>query len=126
MRYHLSPLRHAFEMVLNLVGRGPQRSCFTPARNPETRVRFAQYLSRVQPALDPAQVRQAVRLLGKSGTLSRGEVRHAPLTGAPATGPRRSTLHYISRPEDVAARRRAQALNTSVSLRTLLDALRVR
>jgi len=126
MRYHLSPLRHAFELILNLVGHGPRRSCFTPARNPESRVRFAQYVSRVQPAFDPAQVRQAVRMLGNGGTLSRGEVRHAPLTGGPAAGARRSTLHYISQPGDVAARRRAQAFGTSVSLRSLLDALRVR
>ena len=125
MRYRLSPLRHAFELLLNLVGRGPRRSGFTPARHPETRQRFAQYLSRVQPTPEAATARQAARLLGQGGALSNGVVRHAPLSGVPAAGVRRSTLHLVAQPSDIAARRRAQS-GTSSSLRTLLDALRIR
>jgi hypothetical protein len=53
-------------------------------------------------------------------------VRHAPLSGVPSSGLRRATLHLISQPGDVAARRRSQSSSASTSLRTLLDALRVR
>jgi hypothetical protein len=126
MRYNLSPIRHAFELLLTLVGRGPRRSGFTPARDPKSRMRFAQYVSKVQPAPDPTAMRQAARLLGQGGALSNGVVRHAPLSGVPTSGLRRATLHLISQPEDVVARRRAQAFSNSTSLRTLLDALRVR
>lgn len=126
MRLHLSPFRLAVEMVLNLFGRGPRRSRFTPARNPETRVRFAQYLSRVQPEPDPAEARRAARLLGSGGALSRGLVRHARLTAEPAGGPpRRTTMHLFAQPGELARRRRAQAGAPS-SLRTLLNALRAR
>jgi hypothetical protein len=126
MRYHLSPLRHAFELLLNLVGRGPRRSGFTPARDPQSRMRFAQYVCKVQPVPDPAAARQASRLLGQGGALSNGIVRHAPLSGASSSGLSRATLHLISHPGNVATRRRAQAPTSSTSLRTLLDALRVR
>ena len=126
MRYNLSPFRHAFELLLNLVGRGPRRSGFTPARDPKSRMRFAQYVSKVQPTPDPAAMRQAARLLGQGGALSNGIVRHAPLSGVSAPGLRRATLHLISQPGDIAARRRAQSATSSTSLRTLLDALRVR
>jgi hypothetical protein len=125
MRYKLSPLRYAFEVILNLIGRGPRRSRFSPARHPESRQRFAQYLSRVQPAAEAATARQAARLLGQGGALSNGVVRHAPLSHSPALGVRRSTLHLVSQPSDIAARRRALS-GSSSSLRTLLDALRVR
>lgn len=126
MRIHLSPIRHALELVLNLFGHGPRRSRFTPARDPQSRRRFAQYVSRVQPAPDAAEARQAARLLGTGGALSHGFVRHAPLSATPAMGARRATMHMFSNPGDVAARRRAQAGGNSTSLRTLLDALRVR
>lgn len=126
MSYKLSPFRHALEIVLNLVGRGPRRSGFTPARNLESRVRFAQYLSRVQPTPEQIAARQASRLLGNSGALSRGTVRHAPLSSMPETGPRRTTLHLFSQPGDIAGRRRVRSNDNFLSLRTLLDALRVR
>jgi hypothetical protein len=126
MRFHLSPFRYALEIVLNLVGHGPRRSCFTPARDPESRVRFAQYLSRVQPTPEQIAARQAARMLGSGGTLSRGIVRHAPLTSAPETSPRRATFNLFSQHGDVAGRRRVRSTENTNPLRTLLDALRVR
>jgi hypothetical protein len=126
MRIHRSPFRHAVELILNLVGRGPRRSRFTPARDPQSRRRFAQYVSRVQPAPDATEARHAARLLGTGGALSRGLVRHAPMSASPTSGARRATLHLFSQPGDIAARRRAEANRTPTSLRILLDALRVR
>ena len=126
MRFHLSPFRYALEIVLNLVGHGPRRSCFTPARDPESRVRFAQYLSRVQPTPEQIAARQAARMLGSSGVLSHGNVRHAPLSAAPETGLRRPPFHLFSHPGDIARRRRVRSSENALSLRTLLNALRVR
>ncbi len=124
MRYRLSVLRHTLELCLNLVGLGPRHSGFAPARDPKSRMRFAQYVSKVQPAPDRHSVRRTAQLLGQGGALSNGVVRHAPLSGGPASGLRRSTFHLVTQPGDIAARRRAQS--ASSSLRTLLDALRVR
>jgi hypothetical protein len=120
MRYKLSPFRHAFELFLDLLGRGPRRSGFTPARDPKSRMRFAQYVSKVQPTPDLSPARRNARLLGQGGALSNGVVRHAPLSGLPATGLRRSTFHLIAPAND------RRASSASSSLRTLLDALRVR
>lgn len=124
MRYNLSPIRYAFELVLNLVGHGPRRSCLTPARDPKSRLRFAQYVSRVQPGLDLPPRRNVARLLGQGGALSDGVVRHAPLSSAPA-GMRRATFHLVNSGEH-GGRGRPVSAGASTALRTLLDALRVR
>jgi hypothetical protein len=127
MRTHISPFRHVFESVLNLVGRGPRRSRFTPARDPESRLRFARYVSRVQPEPDPTALRRSTRLLGQGGSMSRGDVRHAPLSEFPVGGESgRFRVHLFGQPGGVAARRRAQSQRSVFSLRTLIHALRVR
>lgn len=126
MRHRLSPFRIVFEAALNLVGRGPRRSPFTPARDPKSRLRFAQYVSRVQPAPDPTAVRHTARLLGTGGALSRGVVRHAPWSAGLPTPAFRTAPARYGQPGRVAARRRAQAGFPVFSLRMLLDALRAR
>lgn len=125
MRYHISPVRHAVELVLDVFALGPRRSRFSPARNPESRVRFAQYVSRIQPALDPSTSRRATRLLGNGGAVQRGGVRHAPISDNPIPQ-RRPLFQLFTLPGGIAARRRASAQMTAPSLRTLLDALRAR
>jgi hypothetical protein len=125
MRYRISPLRHAFESILDLFGLGPERSTFTPARTTESRVRFAQYVSRLQPAAEPVAARRTARLLSQGGAVSRGNVRHAPLSEAAVIG-RRPLFHLFTLPGGIAARRRARAQQHDTPLRTLFNALRVR
>ncbi|BET69557.1 hypothetical protein ASA1KI_44750 [Opitutales bacterium ASA1] len=128
MRYHISPLRYAFEGLLDLVGLGPRHSVFTAARNTESRVRFAQYLDRVQPAREHGSRvggRRTARFLGGGGALSRGVVRHAP--SEPHALPVRTPA--FRQETDLGARaaaRRSSGGSTFNSLRFLLHALRVR
>lgn len=124
MRYRLSPFRHAFESLLDLFGLGPRRSSFSPARSTESRVRFAHYVSRLQPAAEPVAARRTARLLSQGGAVSRGNVRHAPLAEVPP--PRRPLFHLFTLPGGVAARRRAQAQQPETALRTLFNGLRAR
>jgi hypothetical protein len=125
MRYHISPVRYALDLVLNVVGLGPKHSRFLPARDPESRMRFAQYLRRVQPEPTAGSVHRTVRLLGTGGAVSRGTVRHAPVSGAIAPQPR-PMFRFATETGGLVARRRAQAQQHPKSLRTLFDALRAR
>lgn len=126
MRYRISPLRYAFESVLGLFGHGPRRSHFTPARDPESRMRFAQYLSRVQPGCETVTARRtAARLLGTNGAVSRGIIRHAPLSENPIPD-RRPLFQSFTQPTGIAAQRRARAYHQGTPLRTLFHALRAR
>jgi hypothetical protein len=125
MQNQLHPLRFTLDGILDLFGLGPRRSRFSPARNPESRMRFAQYVSRVQPASDFAAARRTARLLSQGGAVSHGEVRHAPVSEEPATL-RRPLFHLFTQPGGIAARRRARAQEEATSLRTMFNALRVR
>lgn len=125
MSHSISPIRHAFDGALDLIGIGPRRSPFSPARNPESRLRFARYVSKVQPPADPSPARHPARLLGHGGAVTLGTVRHASFAEA-VTGPRRPLFHLFTQPGGIAARRRAMAQQSSTPLRTLFDALRAR
>ncbi len=125
MRYRISPLRLAWESILNLFGAGPRSSRFTPAREVESRMRFAQYLRRVQPEPDPAAARRTSRMLGPGGAVSRGVVRHAAESVNPLPS-RRPLFRLFTEPQGIAARRRALARQPASPLRVFLDVLRVR
>jgi hypothetical protein len=125
MRNQIHPLRTTLDGVLDLFGLGPRRSRFTPARDPESRMRFAQYVSRVQPASDFVAARRTAHLLSQGGAVSHGDVRHAPVSDGP-TPLRRPLFHLFTQPGGIAARRRARAQEEATSLRTMFNALRVR
>jgi hypothetical protein len=125
MRNHAPSLRGAFDRFLDLFGLGPRRSRFTPARDPESRRRFAQYVSRVQPASDFAAARRTALLLGQSAAAERAETRPSPAPAASAMLPR-PLFHLFSQSGGLAARRRARAQEEATSLRSMFNALRVR
>ncbi|MGH8020499.1 MAG: hypothetical protein ACREIA_19875 [Opitutaceae bacterium] len=126
MRYRISPLRCAFEGVLGLFGLGPRRSLFTAARDPESRLRFAQYMNRVQPPSEHSHSSQrAIRFLGSGGAVSRGIIRHAPFDSNAMAVPT-PAFRACNQPGTIAARRRASAQQIPNPLRLLLHALRVR
>jgi hypothetical protein len=125
MRYHISPTRHLLESVLNLVGRGPRQSRFTPARDPESRVRFAQYICKVQPPFEAETKRRNIQLIGSSGAVSSGIVRHASANSGVSTR-RVPAFQFMNDMGSMAARRRAAARQKGTPIQTLLHALRVR
>ncbi|RME67779.1 MAG: hypothetical protein D6781_12490 [Verrucomicrobia bacterium] len=124
----ISPLRFAWEGLLGLVGLGPRHARFSTIRDPESRVRFAQYLRRVQPSADAESIRRAAAFLGSGGSVSRGNVRHAPAGGEI---PARAVPHFTfsGQPTGIISRRRQLAHRTGIretSSRSLLNALRIR
>jgi hypothetical protein len=125
MRYHISPTRHLFESVLNLVGHGPRQSRFTPARDPESRLRFAQYFLKLQPPFEAETQRRNIQLIGSSGALSSGIVRHASVNGG-VSARRLPAFQFMNDMGSMAARRRAAARQKGTPIQTLLHALRVR
>jgi hypothetical protein len=126
MRHTISPIRHAIGNLLNVLGFGARSSRFTPARNPESRRRFAAYMARVQPPTDVTSSRRTSRLLTVSGTMSRGFVHHAPESEGPSV--RHPAFRFMSSAGEIASLRRARAEHRAqpTPFRTLLDALRVR
>lgn len=88
-------------------------------------MRFAKYVSRVQPSPDSVAARRTSRLLSQGGAVSRGIVRHAPFSNGPAPI-RRPMFHLFTQPGSIAARRRATAQQEPTPLRVLFHALRVR
>ena len=125
MRYHISPFRHLFESALNLVGHGPRQSRFSPVRDPESRVRFAQYISKLQPPADTESKHRAIRLIGGGGAISSGVVRHASLNGG-VSSRRMPAFQFMNETGSIAARRRTSARRKGTPIQTLLHALRVR
>ena len=125
MRYHISPTRHLLESVLNLVGHGPRQSRFTPARDPESRVRFAQYVYKVQPPPEVETKRRNIQLIGAGGAVSSGIVRHASANGS-VSARRMPAFQFMNDVGNLAARRRAAARQKGTPIQTLLHALRVR
>ncbi len=126
MRHTISPIRHAVENLLRVLGFRSRNSLFTPARHPESRRRFAAYMARVQPPTDAAASRRTSRLLSVGGTMSRGFVHHAPESDGPSA--RRPAFRFMSNAGEVASLRRARAEHRSqpTPIRTLFNALRVR
>lgn len=126
MRHTISPIRHAIENLLNVLGFRSRHPLFTPARHPESRRRFAAYMARVQPPTEVAATRRTARLLSVGGTMSRGLVRHAPESDGPNA--RRPAFRFMSSAGEIASLRRARADHRfhATPFRTLLDALRVR
>lgn len=125
-KYHISPLRHALDSLLGWFGHGPRHSRFSPARDYDSRVRFAQYMRRVQPPPDRMAVKRKAEMLGRGGALSSGLVRHAAVN---SELPVRRTPSFgsFSPVGSVAARRRfASVQQTSSPLRSMLNALRLR
>ncbi len=126
MRYRISPFRYAFEGFLDLFGLGPRRSQLTVARHPESRVRFAQYMNRVQPPAEHNHANhRAIRFLGGGGAVSRGIVKHAPSESSPTPVPT-PAFRSLNQPGSIAARRRADAQQSPNPFKLLLHALRVR
>ena len=126
MRHTISPIRHAIENLLNVLGFRSRRSLFTPARSPESRRRFAAYMARVQPPSEVAATRRTARLLSVGGSMSRGFVHHAPESDGPSG--RRPSFRFMSSAGEIAHLRRARAeQRTHVTpFRMLFNALRVR
>lgn len=127
MRHTISPIRHAIGNLLNVLGFHGRNSLFTPARNPESRRRFAAYMARVQPPTDALATRRTVRLLSLGGSMSRGFVQHARESDGPSA--RRPAFRFMSSAGEIANLRRARADQRhthATPFRTLLDALRVR
>ncbi|MBE2213885.1 MAG: hypothetical protein IAE82_08445 [Opitutaceae bacterium] len=126
MRHTISPIRHAVENILRVLGIQSRQSYFTPARNPESRRRFAAYMARVQPPTDVVAQRRTSRLLSVGGSMSRGFVHHAPESDGPSS--RRPSFRFMSSAGEIATLRRARAESRIhlTPFRTLLNALRVR
>ena len=126
MQIRISPLRHAAESILDLVGLGPRRSLFTAARNPESRVRFAQYMNRVQPDTEHNHSNhRTIRFLVDDDAVSRGIIRHAP--SEPDVLPvRQPAFRVSSQMGGFAAMRRSREHDTPNPFKLLLHALRVR
>lgn len=125
MRYHISPFRHLFESALNLVGHGPRQSRFSPVRDPESRVRFAQYICKLQPPPDLENKNRAIRLIGSGGAVSSGVVRHASLNGG-VSSRRTPAFQFMNETGSIIARRRTAARQKATPIQTFLHALRVR
>lgn len=126
MRHTISPIRHAIGNLLNVLGFGTRTSRFTPARDPESRRRFAAYMARVQPPSDMLATRRTARLLSVGGSMSRGFVHHAPESDGPSG--RRPAFRFLSSAGEIASLRRARAEQRvhATPFRSLLDALRAR
>jgi len=125
-KHYISPVRFAVESLLGWFGFGPRHSRFSPARHPESRMRFAQYVSRVQPPVERAVAKRKAEMLGRGGALSNGAVRHAaPNDSFPVM--RSPGFSFVSPARHVAARRHfASVRQTSSLLRSMLNALRAR
>jgi len=126
MRHTISPIRHAVENLLRVLGFQSRHPLFTPARSPDSRRRFAAYMARVQPPGDVVAQRRTARLLSVGGSMSRGFVHHAPESDGPSS--RRPSFRYMSSAGEIATLRRARAETRShaTPFRTLFNALRVR